>query len=516
MQQLTGLDTQFLAMETETTAGHVASLAILDPSTAPGGRLDLAELTAVLRERLHLLPPLTKKLQKVPFALDRPYWIEDPHFDLGYHVRELALPAPGSEEQLAEQVARLHARRLERARPLWEIYLISGLADGRVALYTKLHHAAIDGVSGNEIISVLYDLAPEGRAVEPAREAPDAAAPNTLGLLARGVLRLPWHPIENARALSRILPHLDIVPAMAGAPGSRAISRTLSRLRNAIEPGDSAVIERPAIRAPRVPFSRRISPHRRFALGDVSLDEVKQIKNHFGVTVNDVVVSLVAGATREWLLAHDALPGRPVVAMVPVSVRTEEQMGTYGNRISMMMVPIPTHLSDPAERLRATHETLRSAKEQHNAMPATALQDVTNFIPPAVHARATRLAMGLAARPQLRPLCNLVVSNVPGSSVPIHLAGARLLAIYPVSAIADGTGLNVTIMSYLDRINIGAVADREQMPDLQAIVDDMCAEVAALLAVAGPGPAARAAPSGRPAPNGSAPRKPRPRRRAPA
>jgi diacylglycerol O-acyltransferase len=491
VQQLTGLDTQFLAMETETTMGHVASLAMLDPSTAPGGKLTLAELTAVLRERLHLLPPMTKKLQKVPFAIDRPYWVEDPHFDLGYHVRELALPAPGSDEQLAEQVARLHSRRLDRSRPLWEIYLISGLPDGQVALYTKLHHAAIDGVSGNEIISVLYDLEPGGRAIDPARELPDAEAPNALALFARGLARLPWHPVENARALPRILPHLDIVPALIGAPGSRAISRTVSRVRNAVEPGDNAVIERPAIRAPRVPFSRRISPHRRFAFGDVSLSDVKQIKNHFGVTVNDVVVSLTAGAVREWLLAHDALPERPVVAMVPVSVRTEEQMGTYGNRVSVMMVAIPTHLRDPVERLHATHETLRSAKERHNAMPASALQDVTNFIPPAVHARATRLMMGLAARPQVRPLCNLVVSNVPGSPIPIYLAGARMTAIYPVSAIANGTGLNVTIMSYLDRINIGAVADREQMPDLPVIVGAMSADVNALLAAAKPRPRPR-------------------------
>lgn len=273
MQQLTGLDTQFLAMETETITGHVASLAILDPSTAPGGKLELEDLKAVLKERLHLLPPMTKKLQKVAFAIDRPYWIEDPHFDLGYHVREIGLPAPGTEEQLAEQIARLHSRRLDRSRPLWEVYLVSGLPDGRVALYTKLHHAAIDGVSGNEILSVLFDLSPGGRDIKRPDDLPDAEAPNAFGLFARGLINLPWHPIENARAIPRILPHVDILPSLIGAPGSKAISRTLSRVRNAIEPGDKDVIERPAIRAPHVPFSARISPHRRFAFGDVSLDE---------------------------------------------------------------------------------------------------------------------------------------------------------------------------------------------------------------------------------------------------
>ncbi len=505
MQQLTGLDTQFLAMETGGITGHVASLAILDPSTAPGGTLTLADLTAVLRERLHLLPPMTKKLQKVPFAIDRPYWVEDPHFDLGYHVREIGLATPGTDEQLAEQVARLHSHRLDRSRPLWEVYLISGLQGGRVALYTKLHHAAIDGVSGNEILSVLFDFSADGREIPRPDTLPDAEAPNAVALFARGLVNLPWHPIENARAIPRILPHVDILPSLVGAPGSRAISRTVSRVRNAIEPGHKDVVERPAIRAPRVPFSARISPHRRFAFGDVSLSEVKTIKNHFGVTVNDVVVSLVAGSVRAWLQAHHALPDRPVVAMVPVSVRTEEQMGTYGNRVSVMMVEIPTDLKDPVERLRATHRTLMSAKARHNAMPATALQDITNFIPPAVHARATKIVMGLAATSQVRPLCNLVVSNVPGSPVPIYLAGAKLSSIYPVSAIANGTGLNVTIMSYLDGISIGAVADREQMPDLPVIVEAMREEVAALLAVAAPEQASSDAPTAAPSTNGERP-----------
>jgi WS/DGAT/MGAT family acyltransferase len=489
MQQLTALDTQFLAMETESTLGHVAGLAILDPSTAPGGEFGCRAIKDVLRARLHMLPPLTRKLHKVPFGIDRPYWIEDPYFDLDYHVREIGLPAPGSDEQLAEQVARLHSRRLDRARPLWELYVISGLADGNVAIYTKLHHSAVDGVSGAEVTSVLYDMGPEGPPIVPVtappEERPADEIPGSLGMLVRGAVRAPLHPVDNIRALPHVLPHVDLLTSLIGVPGTRTFSRTLSRARNLFE-DRSDVVEEPALHAPRVPFSGRITPHRRFAFGSVSLTDVKQVKNHFGCTVNDVVMALSAGAARRWLIEHDALPERPVVAMVPVSVRTPEQAFTFGNRVSVMMVELPTHLEDPVDRLRATHATLRSAKDRHNALPAQMLQDVTNFIPPAVHARATRVLMGVAGRSAMRPVCNMVVSNVPGSPIPIYLAGAKMVANYAVSAIAPGTGLNITVMSYMDRVDIGIVACREKMPDLPFVVEGMAEELRELLAIADP------------------------------
>lgn len=485
MEQLSALDAQFLALETDTVFGHVASLAILDPSIRPDGRLGLDDLTAVIGQRLHRLAPLTKRLARVPLALDRPYWVQDPHFDLGYHVRELALPAPGSHEQLAEQVARLHARRLDRARPLWELYLIQGLTDGHVAIYTKLHHAAVDGLSGAEILSILYDTTPEGPRVETPQARPVAAdpPPGDLELLARALVRLPLNPVGNLATLGRVLPHVDVVPSLLGLPGARRLSRAAAIARDVALGGSTeALVERPRLRAPRVPFSGRITPHRRFAFFSLSLAEVKQVKSAFGVTVNDVVVTLVTGAVRDWLLRHDALPERPVVAMVPVSVRTREEQGTFGNQVSVMMVEIPTHLEDPLARLRFAHESLRGAKERHDALPAKALQDVTAFIPPAVHARATRVMLDLATRPQLRPLVNLVISNVPGPSHPIYFAGAALVAHYPVSVIADGTGLNATVMSYRDRVDVGIVADREQMPDLDTLDAGVRAELAALLA----------------------------------
>jgi diacylglycerol O-acyltransferase / wax synthase len=487
MRQLTGLDTQFLAIESDTTVGHVGGLAIFDPATAPGGTFGIAEVRAMLEERLHMLPPLRWTLVPVPMGLDRPYWKDDQAFDLDFHVRELALPAPGDDEQLSEQVARIASRRLDRARPLWELYVIHGLKGGRVAIQTKMHHAMIDGMSGAEIMGIMFDIEPTGREIPPAdANLPAEVAPGTLEMLGRGVASLPLYPVRALRALPNTLPYLDVAPSIFGVPGAEPISRTASRLRRRLlgsDEQDGNVVERPKMRAPRVPFSGKISPHRRFVFGSMPLADVKRVKNHFGVTVNDVVVSLCSGAIRDWLIANDVLPDAPLLAQIPVSVRTTEQMGTYGNRISVMIVPIPTDVEAPEDRLAASHESMRAAKDRHRALPAEALQDVTNFIPPAINARAARVALQLGANSALRPLFNVIISNVPGPPIPLYLAGAKLEANYPVSVITDGAGLNITVLSYLDHVDIGIICDREQMPDVQRVLDGMQSELDALLAL---------------------------------
>ena len=484
MRQLSALDTLFLALESPTTYGHVSGLAIVDPSTAPGGTLTLDDLKAVLTERLHLLPVMRWKLAEVPLGLDRPYWVEDDHFDLDFHVRELALPAPGDDRQLAEQTARIVSRPLDRSRPLWELYLVHGLPEGRMAMLTKIHHAMVDGMSGAEIMGILYDLAPEGREVPPddGTGVALAARPGTLGMLRRGVLGPVRQPIKALGTLPRLLPAVDVVPSVFGLPGAERISRSVSRARNTIlRNGEGEVVERPAMRAPRVPFSGRVSAHRRFAFGSVSLSDVKRVKDHYGVKVNDVVVALSAAAVRQWLIEHDALPDRPLLAQIPVSVRTDEQRGTFGNRISVMIVPIPTDQDDPEARLRTAHEHLIAAKDRHKALPAQALQDITQFIPPAIYARSTRAAMALSASGTMRPMYNLVISNVPGPPIPIYMAGAKLLANYPVSVATDGAGLNITVLSYLDSVDFGIVACREQMPDVETLMDTVQEELQALL-----------------------------------
>jgi diacylglycerol O-acyltransferase / wax synthase len=467
MRQLTSLDAQFLAIENGRNLGHVSGLSIYDPSSAPGGVLDSERMCAVLSERIHLLAPFRWRLAEVPLGLDHPYWIEDPDFDVEYHVRELALPKPGSDRQLAEQVARLHGRALDRAHPLWELYVIQGLKGGRVAVFTKIHHAAIDGMSGAEILGVLLDPAPEGRDIPPApADGAPSPAPGQLAMLQRGLLGLPRQQLRALNALPRTIAHLDAIPGVQDIPGAPTVARVTRRIRRLGRPArDGGMLEAPRTKAPRTIFNGMVSPHRRVAFGTLSLTTVKEIKNATGTTVNDVIVTICASALRAWLNERRELPDDPLVAMIPVSVRTAEERGTFGNRVSTMAVAIPTDVDDPSGRLLAAHEALRSAKERHRAVPASLMQDATLFIPAAIHARASRVTLRLSARNAVNPVFNVVISNVPGSPAPLYCAGARLLANYPVSAVTDGMGLNITVLSYEDRLDFAVVADREQVPD---------------------------------------------------
>lgn len=478
MHQLSGLDAAFLAMETSSVYGHVGSICVLDPSTSPEP-LTLERLQRVISSRLHLVPPFRRRLAEVPFGFDQPYWIEDPDFDVEFHVRELALPAPGDDKQLAEQAARLHARPLDRRRPLWELYLISGLSGGRMAIYTKVHHAAIDGVSGNDILAAVLDVTPDGRDLGEVPPWEGDKVPGSIPLLARSVLSLAYQPVRAARvgaAVARSLPGLAVSPARPKLP---VVDRFLPRR------GASAVLQQTGLRAPRTPFNRPVGPHRRWAFCTVPLADVKAVKNAGSGTVNDVVMALCAGALRRWLVDHGALPDGPLIAAVPVSVRTEEQKGTGGNRVSTMTAPLPTHLAEPADRLAHCHEAMRAAKEQHGALPATLLSDVTQFAMPALAGQAARMAARLRLVEWLSPF-NLIISNVPGPKVPLYYAGARLLAYYPLSAIADGQGLNITVMSYEGGMHFGLIADRDLVPDLDRIagylvdeLDDLKKDVSA-------------------------------------
>jgi diacylglycerol O-acyltransferase / wax synthase len=469
MQQLSGLDAAFLALESPTMFGHVGSLCVVDPSTA-SEPLTLERLTNVVASRLSLVPPFRRRLVFVPLGLDQPYWIDDPDFDIEFHVREIALPAPGNDRQLAEQAARLHARPLDRRRPLWELYLISGLSGGRLAIYTKVHHAAIDGVSGNDILGALLDLSPEGREVLPGPWQGERE-PSSVHLLARSAFSLVRQPIRATRLSLELVRSAPAVLRNASRPRLPFIDR---------DPG--AVLSRPSLRAPKTPFNAPITPHRRFAFRALPLADIKVVKNAAGLTVNDVVMALATGALRRWLLDHEALPDSPLVAAVPVSVRTKEQVGTAGNRISGLFAALPTQLPDPLDRLRAVHEAMRVAKEQHGALPADLLSDVTQFAIPALAGQAARLNERLRLLERANPF-NLFVSNVPGPNVRLYFAGAELLTYYPLSAIADGQGLNITVISYRDSMFFGLIACRELVPDLDRMADYVVEELAIVLAL---------------------------------
>lgn len=473
MQQLTGLDAAFLALETTNSTGHVGGVCLLDPSEA-SQELDLASLTDLMAQRLPLVPVMRRKLLEVLFGLDQPYWIDDPDFDLEYHIRELALPRPGSGAQLTEQVSRLHSRALDRRRPLWEMYLITGLEHDRVAVYTKVHHSAIDGASGAELLTVLLDLSPEGRDLPTADAFKPVKPPAAPVLAARAALRLAWRPVQTVQLAGQLV---KAVPALAPV-----ISPVIGELLG-LNRGDGSVISAPAGIAPATPFNRPITPHRRLAFRSVDLATVKAVKNAFGVSVNDVVMAMCAGALRSWLLDHDALPEAPLVAMVPVSVRDESTKGRLGNRVSAMLAKLPTNVDDPAERLAVVNEATRIAKAQQAAVPQGLVDNISDFAPPALTARAARVMWATGILHRLPPF-NVCISNVPGPNVPVYLGGARLIAQYPVSVITDGQGLNITLVGYHGQLHFGLIACRELVADIEKMADYLVDELAQLASLA--------------------------------
>jgi len=473
MQQLTGLDASFLALETANATGHVGGVCVLDPGGAPKP-LTLARLTEVYAERLPQVPVLRRKLLNVPLGLDQPYWIDDADFDIEYHIREIALPRPGSDAQLTEQVGRLHARPLDRSRPLWEIYLITGLARRRVAVYTKIHHSAIDGASGAELLTILLDLAPEGREFAASAPFRPARPPSLPVVAALAAAKLAWRPVQTVRItneLVRLLPTLAPVFGML-AGGILGLNR-----------GDGGVISTMPGRAPATPFNKPITPHRRLAFRSVSLDSVKAVKNACGVSVNDVVMAMCAGALRRWLTDHDALPGAPLIAMIPVSVRDPASKGALGNKVSAMLALLPTHITDPGQRLDIVHTATKIAKAQQAAVPQGLVDQISDFAPPALTARAARVVFATGLLHRLPPF-NICISNVPGPNVPVYLCGARLLAHYPVSVITNGQGLNITVVGYLGQLHFGLVSCRELVPDLDTLADYLVDELELLLKAA--------------------------------
>ena len=479
MRRLSSLDAQFLNIEDRTTTGHVGAVVLLDPATTPGGELTLADVRDVLEPRLHLAAPFRQRLVEVPLGLGYPYWVEDPDFDLEYHLREVGLPRPGTTEQLCEQVARIHARQLDRSRPLWEIYLVHGLADGRVALYSKVHHAAIDGISGAEVLAAIMDPTPVPRDVAPEEWEPDRV-PSPWEVLPRALSSVADRTRDLVTGLPRSLPHLTALPGAQVVPGVRAIGEALAVARAIVGLPSPPVSSRVLI-APRTPFNGPITAHRRFAYASLPLDEVKQVKNAFGMTVNDVVLALTAGVLRRWLLDHDALPSSPLVAAVPVSVRDEESE-TGGNVVSVMVVALPTNLGDAIDRLEAVHAEVTTAKEEFDAVPATLLQDLSAILPTSLSGLASRALFRLVTVPGV--LFNLFVSNVPGPQLPLYIAGARVEGIYPVSAVSDVSGgLNITLFSYDGSLDVGFIACREMVPDVWVMTRYLRDEMDSLLAL---------------------------------
>ncbi len=494
MKQLTGLDASFLYMEDEDVFGHVSSLSVYERPSPDYRPFD--EWREQIRRRLHLLEPLTRRLRNVPFNLDHPYWVPDPAFDLDFHVRHTAVPPPGGTREVAALVGRIIGRPLDRARPLWESYVIEGLEGDRFGILTKVHHAAVDGASGAELLTLMLDTSPEGDPAPPTEPLDlPATVPGdgevlaaALGSLVRKPGRFLLLSSRTARGLGQAT--RNPVLTAAGQQLRDSLRGPLGTVLNVGRRRPEVRDEPPAVQplpdaAPRTSFNARITPHRSFAYRSVPLSAVKDVKNALGATVNDVVMAVCAGGLRRYLEGRGELPDKPLVAMVPVSIRTGDEADKWTNRVSGLVATLPTDEPEAFERVRKVHESMVVAKELHDALPADMLTQFADFPPPAVFSRASRMAMRFQAGGRVDPPINLVISNVPGPREPLYAAGAKLLHYVPVSTITHGQGLNITVQSYLDTLDFGLVACAELVPDIWDLMDAIIDDFAALAEAAG-------------------------------
>jgi WS/DGAT/MGAT family acyltransferase len=485
MKQLSGIDASFLYMETGSQFGHVSGLAVFQrPKEAPDWSAYEA-MRAKLIRRMPDMEPLRRRLIEVPLQLDHPFWIEDPEFDIEFHMRETAVPAPGTDEQLSALVARLVARPLDRGHPLWELYVIDGLADDRFAILTKLHHATIDGAAGAELMKILYDDQP-GAPDVPLRATlpPVERVPSPAQTLARVVAGAVRKPDKFIRLQVRTLRAVGELTRNRGLTGLADLARTIpnplgarvASRRERPDDDDDLSAPLPESSAPSTPFNGVITPHRRVALRTVPLADIKAIKSAAGATVNDVIMAACAGALRRYLEKHQALPDRSLVAMVPVSIRTGQEDDPWTNRVSSLFTLLPTASADPRDRLQHMQRIMASAKDRFSLLPAESLTDYADFAPPALAIRAARLAGRLRIADRLNPPFNVVISNVPGPRSHLWLDQAEMLHYYPVSTIVDGGGLNITVQSYGDIVDFGLVSCRELVPDLEDLADMLVSE----------------------------------------
>ncbi|HEY7440185.1 MAG TPA: wax ester/triacylglycerol synthase family O-acyltransferase [Acidimicrobiia bacterium] len=445
--RLTGLDSSFLHLERLETPMHVGAVTVLEgaPFFDDSGRFRLADVRRLVSSRLHLIPRFRRRLMRVPFEQGRPIWVDDERFDIAYHVRLTALPAPGSREQLMALAARLLAGLLDRSRPLWELWFIEGLAENQVALIQKTHHALVDGVSGVDVATVLLDFTPEPTFLDPPRWVVEPP-PSPGRLLADSLYERATEPAEMLRTVRHA----------ARAP-QHALERTGQLGRAFATLADKRTI------APRTSLNAPVGRSRRFEGVRISLDDVKTIRMAFGGTINDVVLAGVTGALRRLLESRsEDVTDLSLRALCPVSVRDTSEQMQLGNKISAMFVDLPVGLPDPGERLAAIQATTKDLKDREQALGAAFLLDLTHYAAPTL--------VGLAARLVARqPFVNVVVTNVPGPQTPLYCMGARMYEAYPIVPLAPNLGIGIAILSYCGRLHFGLFADADAHPDIQVL-----------------------------------------------
>ena len=466
--RLSAIDASFLAQEHESSHMHVG--AVLRFEGPPPSR---EESLAHIAERLHLVPRYRQKLAVPRFEMGRPLWVDDPSFNLEYHVRHTALPHPGTDEQLRALAGRIFSQRLDRSKPLWEIWYVQGLENGGFSLISKTHHALVDGVSGVDLATVLFDLNPVPPEREPAPEWEPAREPSDAELIAEGVKGIVKAPIDIGRRALRAAQHPE---------------RTASRVREALE-GFGEVAWANLNPAPETPLNVSIGPHRRIWWQRSDLADFKTVKNGLGGTVNDVLLAVVAGAIGRWLRTRGVrTEGLELRAQVPVSVRADDEHGALGNRIAVMRAPLPVYASDPVERLRIVRDAMEHLKHSKQALAAQVITGLEDFAPPTLLAQASRLNFSTR-------LFNMIVTNVPGPQFPLYMQGRELLEIVPVAFLPDNYALTVAAMSYNGRLDFGLIGDYDSMPDIDAVggfIADALAELVEAAGGAKPKPKAKA------------------------
>jgi diacylglycerol O-acyltransferase len=457
--RLTGLDASFLHIEDASSHMHVAGVMIFEGPPPP-----YSELLDAVERRLHLVPRYRQRLAFVPLGQGRPRWVDDPHFNLRYHVRSTALASPGSERQLKDLAGRVFSQQLDRDKPLWEVWLVEGLGDDRFAVLSKTHHALVDGISGVDIMSVLFDTSPDPVApADPGDRWLPRPLPTRAQLLAEALVERATIPTEIARSV-------------------RAVLRGPRRIAEAVRDsavGVGAMAWAGLSPAPSSPYNKSIGPHRRFTWVRADLRHIKAIKDELGGTVNDVVLSVVAGGLGRHLRrrGHNT-DGLELKAMVPVSVRTDVERGALGNRVAAMMAPLPVWCQEPVARLDIVSEQLKGLKGGGQAVGAQVLTELTGFAPPTIMAQAGRLM----ARQRF---FNIVVTNVPGPQFPLYLLGRRLLDPFPMVPLAKNQALGVALLSYDGRINFGLVGDYDLLWDLEEFAADLEESLTELAEAAG-------------------------------
>ncbi len=473
MERLSGLDASFLYLETPSLHMQVALCLIFDPSTVPGG-YSFDRMKGSIEARLPAAPVFRRRLMEVPFRLGHPVWIDDAEFDIDYHVRLAAVPHPGGLRQLADLAGDITGRPLDRSRPLWEMWIVEGLTDGRIGFVAKMHHSTVDGVSGAALLSVLFDLSPEP-AVEslPPEQPVDGRVPSGLELMTQAVVARTLRPLEMTRDLIRTGQRVLDVRRVRQEPHNRA-------------PQAKAALP---LSAPRTSFNGAITWRRSVALTAIGLEDVKRLKNATGTTVNDVVLAVCTSALRGFLLEGDELPIKPLVAVVPVSVRSDVDDPRGSNQLSTMFVQLPVELHNPLERLQAIHDGTLGAKEEHEALGPDTLITWAEHGTPNFFASAARFYSRMRLADRHRPIANLVISNVPGPDFPLYLAGAELQSGFPLGPVMDGMGINITIMSYQGILYWGIHASPDTIPRLWSLTAAVPLALDELLLAAGEGPA---------------------------